>query len=68
LLDTATGKVWQLTKFDDLENGPTAWRYMDRLDNGSQLMEWAAQRTPKKELVAPDPSSPSKTRSHLKLD
>jgi hypothetical protein len=32
LLDTATGKVWQLIEYTDLVGNPTAWKPMFRLD------------------------------------
>jgi hypothetical protein len=33
LLDTQTGKVWQLTQFTGLNGEPTAWVPMSRLEN-----------------------------------
>ncbi len=44
LLDTGTGKVWQLTKFTDLKNDPVAWVYMDRLDDGQEVLMWAKDK------------------------
>src|SRR4051794_30948686 len=37
LLDTVTGQVWQLTSFSSLKSEPTAWSYMTRIDNGSDM-------------------------------
>ena len=33
LLDTATGKTWQLASIADLEGTPDAWKPMARIDN-----------------------------------
>jgi hypothetical protein len=33
LVDTQTGKVWQLTQFTDLNGEPTAWSPMSRIDS-----------------------------------
>ena len=33
LVDTQTGKVWQLTQFTGLNGEPTAWSPMSRFDN-----------------------------------
>jgi hypothetical protein len=33
LVDTASGKVWQLVKYTDLAGEPTVWDYMARVDN-----------------------------------
>jgi hypothetical protein len=71
LLDTATGKVWQLIKFSDIENQPTAWRYMDRLDNSMEVMLWADKREKLKEPSEPVSLPPivmSKPRAPLKLN
>lgn len=41
LLDTETGKVWQLTKFTDLEGEPLVFKYLERVDSEAKLTEWA---------------------------
>lgn len=46
MLDTATGKVWQLAQFTDLSGQPTAWEYMERLDNIQELSAFAAENAP----------------------
>lgn len=43
LLDTQTGRVWQLTQYSFLKGNPTAWAYMDRLDNDEQMARWVKQ-------------------------
>lgn len=40
LLDTWTGKSWQLTQFGDLEDKPTVWMPMDRFDNPKDFLAW----------------------------
>ena len=37
LLDTATGRVWQLIKYGDLNGEPPAWQLMKRIDNDLDL-------------------------------
>jgi hypothetical protein len=37
LLDTATGRVWQLGVYSDLKDDPTAWIIMPRIDDDSDL-------------------------------
>ncbi|MDA8094716.1 MAG: hypothetical protein M0T84_12615 [Betaproteobacteria bacterium] len=40
LLDTQTGKIWRLVKYDDLPGKPVVWRFMDRIDNLPQALRW----------------------------
>jgi hypothetical protein len=37
LLDTETGRVWQLTGFSYLDGEPVAWDLMTRIDNKEDL-------------------------------
>jgi hypothetical protein len=37
LLDTATGRVWQLVQYSDLKDTPPAWQLMKRIDNDLDL-------------------------------
>lgn len=39
LLDTQKGKVWQLTKYTDLDGEPTLWDDMGIVDNSSEMAE-----------------------------
>ncbi len=39
LLDTATGKTWQLTKYTDREGEPVAWDPVARTDNPAEMQE-----------------------------
>jgi hypothetical protein len=55
LLDTATGQVWQLTKFSNLKGEPEAWKSMTRLDNDADYFAWLL-------------SKPSKTASETNID
>jgi hypothetical protein len=41
LLDKKTGRTWQLTQFTDIKGQPTVWRYLFRIDNEDQLIEFA---------------------------
>jgi hypothetical protein len=60
LLDTETGKVWQLTKFTDANGEPLAWVPMDRLDSQA---DWAAffatHKVKQNSSVAPSPAAAS---------
>lgn len=48
LVDTQTGKVWQLTQFTDVKGEPTAWNRMDRLDDDKQAFQFFLQHGIKK--------------------
>src|SRR5487761_1579179 len=50
MLDTVTGKVWQRATFTDLVGQPTAWDYMDRIDNVEELSAFAAANGPAKPM------------------
>lgn len=43
LLDTQTGKVWQLTQLTDVKGDPTVWNRMDRLDDDKQIFQFILQ-------------------------
>lgn len=49
LLDTQTGKVWQLTQFSDLEDDPTAWMIQTRVGSDLDLTRFALSHKPKKQ-------------------
>lgn len=40
LLDTATGKIWRMTKFSGFVGEPSVWEYMDRIDDDHQEAVW----------------------------
>jgi len=40
LLDTQTGRIWQLTQFTNLKDEPTAWMIQPRLDNDAEESKW----------------------------
>jgi hypothetical protein len=40
LLDTATGKTWQLTKFTTREGEPVAWEPVTRTDNAAEMQDF----------------------------
>jgi len=47
LLDTQTGKVWELIRYTDLEGEPRVWRAVDRLDSEAQELQWLRQQPTK---------------------
>ena len=59
LVDTQTGKVWQLVKFTDVQGEPTVWNNMDRLDDDAQALEFFRQRGMKE---TKNPNSPVNER------
>jgi hypothetical protein len=63
LVDTQTGKVWQVVKYSDLEGDPNIWVPMDRVDNDAQLGQWMRGQTRKRE-----PSKPAKAQKALPLE
>jgi hypothetical protein len=49
LLDTATGRVWQLVKYGDLNDEPSVWQQMNRIDNDADLKKLQKERGFKKQ-------------------
>lgn len=47
LLDTATGKTWQLTKFVDRDGEPVAWEPVARTDNPAEMQQLMRDYPPK---------------------
>ena len=47
LLDTETGRVWQAVQAVRAEGEPTLWKFMDRVDNADEYLEWLQQQRPK---------------------
>jgi hypothetical protein len=43
LLDTATGKIWQMAKLTDMKGEPVVWQYMERLDNPLDVINLAGR-------------------------
>jgi hypothetical protein len=37
MIDTATGRVWQLVQFNDLKGEPNGWQLMPRVDGDADL-------------------------------
>lgn len=42
MIDTATGQVWQLTKYMFLNSEPSAWEHMDRIDSDDAYRRFVA--------------------------
>lgn len=40
LLDTWTGRVWELLTYTDIEGKPRIWQYMVRVDTPKELLDW----------------------------
>lgn len=45
LLDTQTGKIWRQMKYTDIQDEPTVWKFELRIDNESELIDWASKQT-----------------------
>lgn len=43
LLDTVTGRSWQLTQYSDLPGKPMVWQSMDRFDTHKAEADWIEQ-------------------------
>jgi hypothetical protein len=57
LLDTQTGKVWQLTKFTNLIGDPTVWNRMERIDDDKQEFQLTRSYGVKKTEEPEEPTS-----------
>jgi hypothetical protein len=44
LIDTATGRIWQLATFTDIKGDPTIWEIMPRIDSNEELTLFVKQR------------------------
>jgi hypothetical protein len=65
LLDTQTGRVWVQSQYSDLNQSPTAWSPMERLDTPQQLDAFVKEYglapknpPPAGSLLAPAPTTP----------
>ena len=47
LLDSQTGKVWELVTITDVNGQPRIWNAMDRVDSSGQFVEWLRRQSPK---------------------
>jgi hypothetical protein len=65
LLDTQTGKVWQVTQFSFLNDEPVVWNFMPRIDNDVDYMKVVSdfgRKPPPAPAAAPRaPTSPFTT-------
>lgn len=52
LVDTQTGRVWQLARFTDVKGNPVVWQFMYRIDNMDEQRKFAEQRG----IIVPDKS------------
>jgi len=41
LVDTQTGRTWRLTQYVDVKGEPSAWMYVDRLDDAREVIQFA---------------------------
>ncbi len=48
LLEKTTGKVWQLVTYIDLEGDPKVWKYMERIDDPKQMLDFVISQDFKK--------------------
>jgi hypothetical protein len=61
LLDSATGRVWQLVVYPDRAGNSSIWEWMDRVDNWDQMQVFFAEHpknNPAPANPAPKPSRP----------
>ena len=66
LLDTATGKIWQMAKLTDMKGEPVVWQYMERLDNPLDVINLAGRLGWKaKEAASPASSAAAQPSKRL---
>lgn len=53
LLDTQTGKVWQLTRFTDIQGDPLVFKNLDRIDSEAQFDVWLRSQRLKEPSATP---------------
>jgi hypothetical protein len=60
LVDTATGRVWQLTTYTDLNDSPLTWSIMPRVDNDADISRLAMEHgvRPKEGASTTPPAKP----------
>lgn len=61
LLDTVQGKVWQLTRWDDLEGEPLAWSQMSVLSEFADYDRFSKMHKPKRAATQPSDGGPPGT-------
>jgi hypothetical protein len=47
IIDTSTGRTWQLVEDTSLVGNPRVWQNMDRVDDEAQFNAWVAQHEAK---------------------
>jgi hypothetical protein len=70
LLDTATGRVWQLTTFSDVNDTPSVWTIMPRVDNDLEIGQLVRERglKPKEPSLSLPPVPPGKPQGPMRLN
>jgi hypothetical protein len=70
LLDTATGRVWQLTTFTDVNDTPSVWTIMPRVDNDMEISQLVRERglKPKEPSLSPPPAPAVKPQGPMRLN
>lgn len=48
LLDSQTGRIWQVVQYDELVGEPSIWEYRTRIDNEEQFGVWVKTQKGKK--------------------
>ena len=69
MIDTATGKVWQMVKYSDLADTPTVWQIMKRVDNDIDMLNLINSKGIKPKESSAAPIIPlSKPKGPIRLD
>jgi hypothetical protein len=68
LVDTANGRVWQLTTITDVNDSPSVWLFMPRIDDDPALTQFAREHGLKKDAPAFLGSAPVRPQSPMKLN
>lgn len=62
LLDTWTGKTWQLVQFTEFSGEPLVWMAMDRIDGMKDYQEWQKAHFTKEEAELVKKATPSQQK------
>jgi len=44
LLDTQSGRTWQIVKFEDLQDAPRVWEPLNRFDTYTEESKWVREQ------------------------
>lgn len=66
LLDSVTGRVWQMTQMTDLKGQPTVWKHMVRLDTNADDYVFAQEHKLERRNTEAQPAYTRRSRSRYR--